>query len=227
MNQYIKAPFTINIAGYCGSGKSVCIKYIVQSFMASDKFDCILVFSSTGNFTKDYEFLKQYDVKSAVLSTLVVEEKMRQVMKIQKSNRENNKRTNVLIICDDIFGSIKDSKVFKDLVSTHRHYNISLIFSIQFISGAATFLREICQYVIIFDQRTKTSLQACYENYFMGEFENFKEFKDHFTKKLAKYHFFFIDRSTTEKPKIMVCPLGVPTPNAGGAQNVCAKKNYK
>ena len=44
----------------------------------------------------------------------------------------------VLIVFDDILGSVRDSKIFKDLISTHRHYNISVIFSIHFSSKVSS-----------------------------------------------------------------------------------------
>lgn len=206
MNTLLKTPFTLNIAGSCGSGKSFFIKYLVSSFQYSQQpFDCIMVFSNTGQFTQDYEFLDRYK-HAGVFNALDYEEKLKKIMEVQKMNRQRDKCTRVLLIFDDIFGTVKDSKKFKDLVSTHRHYNISLIFSVQHVCGTAAYLREISQYLVIFDQKTKQSLQVCYENYFIGEFDNFTTFKNYFKNKLQKYHFFFIDRQKNEKPKIMVCP---------------------
>ena len=91
-------------------------------------------------------------------------------MKIQKRNREKNNPCNVLLIFDDIFGSINNSKVFKDLVSTYRHYNISIIFSAQYVSGSVTYLREISNYIILFNQRTQSALKLAYESYFAAEY---------------------------------------------------------
>lgn len=197
----------MTIAGFCGSGKSYFIKYLINSFMNnnSTKFDFIAVFSNTGNFTQDYNFLKNInDLRFRIYNSVDVDKNIGRIMKLQKTNRENNKKRSVLIIFDDIFASVKDSKVFKDLVSTHRHYNISFAFSIQYISGAATYLREISQYIIIFEQRTLPALKLTYENYFQ-EFESLKDFKQYFRDKLKKYHFFFIDRQKNNKT-VMYCP---------------------
>lgn len=206
MDKFLKLPFIINIAGHCGSGKSFFIKYLIQSL--KNEFNCIAVFSNTAAFTEDYNFLKELEtpeLKTFILSSLVADETIKKIMAIQKHNRQGNKKRNVLIIFDDIFGSIKDSKVFKDLVSTFRHYNISIIFSAQYITASATYLREISNYIVIFHQRTLSSLKICYENYFIADYDNFNEFKHSFTNKLQKYHFYFIDR-INDKKTVMVCP---------------------
>ena len=206
MNNYIKLPFIVNIAGHCGSGKSYFIKYLIQSLRG--EFNCIAVFSNTAAFTEDYDFLKELDgpdLKTLIMSSLVADDVIKKIMAIQKRNRQANKKRNVLVIFDDIFSSIKDSKIFKDLVSTFRHYNISIIFSAQYITASASYLREISNYIVIFHQRTMASLKICYENYFIADYENFGAFKQDFAKKLQKYHFYFIDR-IGDKKTVMVCP---------------------
>jgi ABC-type dipeptide/oligopeptide/nickel transport system ATPase component len=207
MNNYIKLPFIVNIAGHCGSGKSYFISYLVKSLKKD--FNCITVFSNTAQFTEDYNFLKDLetgDLKTFVFSSLHAEDAIKKIMAIQKANRQKNLKRNVLIIFDDIFGSIKDSKTFKDLISTFRHYNISIAFSAQYITACATYLREISNYIVIFHQRTQNALKICYENYFIADYETFAAFKQNFSKKLQKFYFYFIDRINDTKT-VMVCPL--------------------
>lgn len=203
MNNYIKTPFIMSVNGFCGSGKSYFISYLVRSL--KDEYDCIIVFSNTANFTNDYDFLDTSGLKNFIFTSLDAEEKIKQIMGIQKKNRLSDKQRNVLIIFDDILGSIKDNKCFKDLISTFRHYRISIIFSVQYISASATYLREISQYIVIFNQRTNNALKLCYENYFADTYENFSSFKLDFCKKLQNYNFYFIDRISNNK-YIMKCP---------------------
>lgn len=202
MDNYIKLPFILNVAGGCGSGKSYFIQYLIKTLPG---FDCIVVISNTAGFTQDYEFLKEMGIKFFIFNSLDAEVKIKTLMALQKKNRLSNTIKNVLLIFDDIFGSIKDSKCFKDLASTFRHYRISIIFSAQYISASATYLREISNYIIIFSQKTTNALKLCYENYFVEDYENFNSFKVGFFKKLKKYHFYFIDRILGKK-FIMVCP---------------------
>jgi hypothetical protein len=206
MENFIKLPFIVNIAGHCGSGKSYFISYMVRSL--ANSFNCICVFSNTALFTDDYAFLQALnkpELKTFVFSSLQAEETIKKIMAIQKKNRQSDCKRNVLIIFDDIFGSIKDSKVFKDLVSTFRHYNISIVFSAQYITASASYLREISNYIVIFHQRTLNALKICYENYFIADYENFNSFKQDFAKKLQKFNFYFIDR-ITDKKLVMLCP---------------------
>jgi hypothetical protein len=221
MKNYIKLPFILNVNGFCGSGKSWSIQYLIKSM--KNELNCIVVFSNTAAFTNDYEFLNEMGEPSAssprdaisrsgcvpissfVFSSLDADSKLKKIMAIQKKNRIQDRPRNVLIIFDDIFGSIKDSKTFKDLVTTFRHYRISIIFSAQYISASATYLREISNFIIIFNQRTMNALKITYENYFVDEYETFGEFKAAFKNKLKDFHFYFIDRIQNKK-YIMVCP---------------------
>lgn len=203
MNNYIKLPFILNINGFCGSGKSYFINYFIKSFKS--EFSCIIIFSNTANFTQDYEFLNNENIKHFIFGSLDVDEKIQMTMNIQKKNRLNNNPAKVLIIFDDIFGSINNSKIFKNLITTYRHYNISIIFSAQYVSGAQTYLREISNFVILFNQRTQNALKLCYENYFADTYDTYTDFKTHFVNKLKNFHFYFIDRINNKK-YIMVCP---------------------
>ena len=203
MDNFIDLSFITNVVGTCGSGKSYLIKYMLRSMRRS--FNFVVVFSNTAGFTKDYEFLNEIGMPHAIHSSLNIETITAKVMEIQKKNRLQNRLRNVLIIFDDCFGNVGNSKIFKNLVSTYRHYNISIIFSTQYVSGATTFLREISNYVVIFNQRTQNALRLTYENYFAADYENFNEFKQHFKNSLLDYHFYFIDRIKNTK-QIMVCP---------------------
>lgn len=203
MNEFIKLPFILNVNGFCGSGKSFMIQYLIKSIKSN--LNCIVVFSNTAAFTTDYEFLGKLGINHFIFGSLDSDDKIKTVMKIQKNNRLKDNPRNVLIIFDDIFGTIKDSKVFKDLITTFRHYRISIIFSAQYISASATYLREISNYVVIFNQRTMNALKICFENYFIADYETFGDFKHDFKNKLKDYHFYFIDRISNKK-FIMVCP---------------------
>lgn len=170
-----------------------------------DEFDAIVIFSNTANFAGDYEFLKEMKKKHFIFTSLDIEEKVRKIMDIQKKNRLKDNPKNILIIFDDVLSALTNSKVFKDLITTFRHYRINIIFSVQYINASQTYLREISNYIIIFNQRTQNALRLAYENYFSDSYETFGQFKLDFVKKLQKYHFYFIDRIKNLK-YIMVCP---------------------
>lgn len=208
MDKYIQQAFTLTVAGACGEGKSYMIEYLIECFQNSaSKFDAIFVFSSTANFSNDYKFLekqKEKEVRCAIFSALELDARVAQIMKIQANNRKRNVKRQVLIVFDDIMGAFKDSKQFSNLVSTYRHYNISVIFSIQYISKTAAYLREISKYVVIFKQKGMASKKLAFDNYFSAAFETFKHFQVYIDT-LQQYQFIFIDRSN-DTMVVMKCP---------------------
>jgi ABC-type dipeptide/oligopeptide/nickel transport system ATPase component len=197
MNAYVKTPFIMTVSGSNGSGKSYFTKYLVQTL---NPFDYIVVISNTAGFNGDYDYLP---TNSKICNTLHYEAVIQKLMQIQKNNVQMGKKKKVLLIFDDIMGSVKDSKVLKTLISQNRHFGISIVFCIQYINMAATYLREISLYDVIFDLKTNNSLKACYENYFISDFDTFNEFKKKICNTLKQYHFFFADKLNNTK-KIMV-----------------------
>jgi hypothetical protein len=191
MNKYLEFPSTMAINGHCGAGKSHCIKEIVSS--TKNNWSYIMVVSNTAQFNDDYTYLKKLRIPHKLFGSTDYEASLEKLMEIQKTTKENQ----VLVIFDDVMGSIKDGKLLKQLVTTYRHYRISLIFSSQSITGVATYLREICQYVIIFKQRSKRALTTCYEAYFQ-DVDTFTKFKRLFSG-LKQYHFYFIDRKKNKR----------------------------
>lgn len=202
MEKFISTPSIINVNGFCGSGKSYFCKYFCLTMR--NRFDGIIVLSNTANFSNDYKFLEN-GFNYRIYTTANVNDTINMILDLQKKNRELNKNSNILMIFDDIFSSVKDSKSFKNLVSTFRHYNITIIFSVQYVCGSSSFLREISQYIIIFNQRSLNSLKACYESYFVQEYDTFGDFKRDFINKLKNYQFYFIDRLKNTK-SVMRCP---------------------
>lgn len=209
MNEYIKIPSIISVSGSNGSGKTYFIRYLLKSF--NTQIHKILVFSNTAEFNGDYNFegntrqdanLRE---KVIIFSPIDYAEKIEKIMSIQKKNIQDGIRNNIFMIFDDVAGSVKDSKILKTLISQNRHFNITVVFSIQYINLTATYLREISYYDIIFELKTENSLRACYNNYFANDYDNYAQFKKNIKKILQRYHFFFADRIAGTK-QIMVCP---------------------
>lgn len=197
MNEYIKTPTVITISAANGSGKTNLIRYIIDTM----KFDCIVILSNTANFSGDFDKYKSSNF--FIISLVYFEEVIKFLLRKQKDIVQKGLKSSVLLCFDDILGAIKDNKLLKTLISQQRHFNITVIFSVQHINQAATYLREISTYDIIFELKTHNSLKAAYDNYFCSDYETFNDFKKNI--KLARYHFILCDKINNTK-KIMIAP---------------------
>jgi len=197
MDNTLGEKFVALISGTNGSGKTYLIKYLLKCIKY--RYEYIIIFSNTASFNDDFDNVVEKQ-KLMVYGVEDFDKKLERFMLYQKKTNSQNR---TLIIFDDIAGSIKTSKQFTVLISQQRHFNCSCIFSIQYIAMAATYLRAISRFIIIFKQYTKNSLKLAYENYFYN-IETYEEFKKFFQNALKQYEFFFIDRKTniTKKMKI-------------------------
>lgn len=205
MNKYIETPTVVTISGSNRSGKTNLIRYFIYTI----RFHHIIVLSNTAGFTCDYDAFKRLknfhifdstQYEQIIMKTIAHQKKM--VMKFGKPELAPK----VLFIFDDVVGSIKNTDFLKSFASQNRHYNTTILFSVQTINSASTLLREISRTDIVFDLKTQNSLKAGYENYFATEYSTFKEFKEDFIKRLQRYQFFFIDK-INGKVLIMIAPL--------------------
>lgn len=206
---FIDIPSILIICGPPKLGKSWCIKYLIYSLFEKRKIDFCYVFTGTA-FNNNYSFLP----KKCVTSKYSLE-KLKMIVSNQIKLNKNGKKE-LLLIFDDIMGLNFDSPVWRALVSEYRHYNITLIFSVQYIKGVTTpIFRECCRYVIAFKTTSKQSVEALYEA-FMNEFDNWRKCAKFIRDNTAKkYHFLFIDRYADEnlKYKVLKCPENIPNYN--------------
>lgn len=193
----ISWPTIISILGSCGSGKSYSIKYLLK--VNRDHFNYVIIFTSTG-FTNSYNYLNEYGVNSTTFNTMDVERKIKSIMIRQKKYKQAGYNFNILIVFDDIMGAVKPySNELKLLLSTYRHYNISIIFVSQYANSIPTYIRELSSYALVFNQFTLPSLKACYSSYF-AEHDSLSKFNQWFKNKLnVKYSFYFVDRVSKSK----------------------------
>lgn len=86
------------------------------------------------------------------------------------------------VIFDDIQGLLSSADAsLTQLVSNHRHFQISVFFCFQYIYGRAStpVLRECTTMAFLFNSKGKRTLEALFESF--GQlFDNFKEFKEYF-----------------------------------------------
>lgn len=194
MSQIInKHPFLMYITGSCGSGKSNAAKYIIKSLFFEKKIDICFIFSPTAKISSDgsYDFLP-----SEFIHDKLTETKIKNLMKFQK--KSNNKH-NMLIIMDDCIGSFpKNSNVLNNFLSTHRHYNISLIFISQYLKGVNPTWRSLFNYVMI----SKPSNYEDIAKFKSIWFSDISDLPNHFNKLCnGKYKFCYVDLNSDAKQK--------------------------
>lgn len=196
MDKYIKTPSIVLAVGHCGSGKTVAMQYTIKTLKA---FDFVVVLSNTASMNGDYDFLKDIGLDHRIYNGSQCDKVFKTIMKIQEFSKEKKR---VAIVCDDILGSLTNSKTFLKLSSTYRHFNISLFLTSQYVSAQTTIIRELANYCFIFESRTDSSRKAIYQSYF-GDCGTFVEFKKMFHT-LKPYQFYFLDRPGKKRVKMMV-----------------------
>lgn len=87
------------------------------------------------------------------------------------------------IIFDDLIGVLNNaSDWFNNFIATFRHYNINIFICVQYLTGKkaiSPIMREQTNFAILFQSRTRRTLENLYENY-GGLFDSLEDFKQHF-----------------------------------------------
>lgn len=179
------------LLGSPNAGKSYLIKYMISR----DKkyFDYIIIISNTANFNNEYKYLSKLGKPYKICNAMNVDDKLKIIMKKQKKYRQNGVKSRILLVFDDIMGIVKDSKQIKVLMSMYRHYNITVLFTSQYIAQVPSYCRELSTYIILFKQRTERGLRLAYESYFQ-DINTFREFKALMKNKLQNHRFYVVDR---------------------------------
>ena len=190
-------PFSMVINGACKSGKSYLIKYLISTY--KNQFDHCIIFSNTAKMNKEYNHLGKL-IKLNIFNYNNIEQKLTYFLNAKTVIKDEK----ILMIFDDIGGGLKlNSNLIFHLFSMYRHYNISVIYSIQYITKCPTVLRELGEYICVFKQNSLNAKKHCHDWYFndltMNEYSNMNT-------KLPQYAFFYIDRSDFSKKNIFRCP---------------------
>lgn len=197
MSLILPHPYILNVLGSCGAGKTNVCKYIITTGI--EEFEYVIVITSTG-FIGNFDFLNKLKKPNKVLPIIDVEKNIRMIMKKQREYFMKKVQSRLLIVMDDIMGSINMySNEMKRLLSTYRNFNISIIFICQYASCTPTYIRELAPFNIVFNQTTASSLKCVYESYFR-DIDTLKDFIKWFRNQLNQpFTFFFIDKLNKKK----------------------------
>jgi len=145
-------------------GKSFLLRNLIYQFSKKNIFKFGVCFSGTG-FNSDYKFLPENAVRSNYSEDQL--EKYIAKLKAWLHAHPGEKLPSNFLILDDLLGRIKlNSGVFSNLMSTFRHYNITIFITSQyFVKNISTLLRELTDVAFIFRTRFHNSLKSLYEAY--------------------------------------------------------------
>jgi ABC-type dipeptide/oligopeptide/nickel transport system ATPase component len=150
------------MVGKCGMGKSYLLRDLLRQFSEQGVFEFGCVFTGT-DFNPDYDFLP----KRAVHGNYSEARLAKYVGKLREWLEENpgEKMPPNFLVLDDLLGKIRiQSNVFSNLISTFRHYNMSIFITSQyFVKNISTLIRELTDYAFLFRTRFKNSQVSLFE----------------------------------------------------------------
>ena len=186
------------LVGKQGSGKSYMLRNLLYNFTKQNIFQFGVCFTGTA-FNTDYDFLPE-DAVHSDYSEERLQQYINKIKEWMKSNK-NKKPPPSFLILDDLLGKIKlSSPIFANLISTYRHYNMSVFITSQYmVKNISTLLRELADYAFIFKTKFKNSRIALYESFgqMLDNQDMFNSYLDKATEQ--QYHCLLYNANTDNK----------------------------
>jgi hypothetical protein len=202
-------PFFTIVIGKPASGKSHLMNYILMcnhENYTTDPFKYGIVFTTT-KFNKSWSNI----VPEQFVHPKYNETALDSLMKLQAEHNNNR----AFVIFDDCLDQKAfASQLFLNLVTTYRHYNISVMISTQYLYRVTTTVRECASRVAIFRLTTERSLKAAFES-FGAYFSNFNEFRKYIIDNTGNFQFIYYEANSSKENKkdiykIMKAPDNLP-----------------
>jgi hypothetical protein len=180
-------PLIYLFAGKPASGKSVAIKNLIYNYSKLGYFKFILAIVPS-KFNSGYEYLPdKYVIESYDENYL-----KNYFNKLREFKKKSGFIPANALILDDILGSINlYSSFWQHFFSTYRHYNCTIIFGSQTITGKgaiSTLLRQVCNVCVMYRNVFQDNIEQLYKA-FGGLMEDYNEFQKVFLNVTStKYH---------------------------------------
>lgn len=192
-------PLIYLFAGKPASGKSVAIKNLIYNYSKLRYFKFILAIVPS-KFNSGYEYLPdKYVIESYDENYL-----KNYFNKLREFKKKSGFIPANAIILDDILGSINlYSSWWQHFFSTYRHYNCTVIFGSQTITGKgaiSTLLRQVCNICVMYRNVFQDNIEQLHKA-FGALMEDYNEFQKVFLNVTStKYHglLFVNDREDKE-----------------------------
>jgi len=183
-------PFFICIVAPPKSGKSNLLVNIIYN-LYHKCFDNIIYISPNvyNDDTLEKSVTADDDIIKYDLSEESIDEILDKVSVLCKEMKKNDQLEHTLIIIDDCLGMIK-TKALDKIASKYRHFNISIIISIQVFRAMTNTVRSCATQFIIFKNNNTKEVNKMEEE-FSGAFPDFLNLYHEATNE--KYNFLTLD----------------------------------
>lgn len=152
------------------SGKTHTIEFLIKTLWVQGRFKYGFVFSMTALMNGDYHYLPQRYVYGDC-----DDKKLTAIMQHQRG-KGGPRAPPAFLILDDCIGAAHfNSKVFTQLFTTYRHYNLTLFITTQYIYKVPPVFRDCSTFAFIFKQGTLKSIKALWESFGSMFFRSDKE----------------------------------------------------
>lgn len=179
---YIETPSLILLCASPGAGKSYMIRYLLTTMCKRGKFNYGIIITGT-DFDGEYSNI----IDDQYIYSGWDEQLIQDVMDMQ-INAGGMNAPPMFIVLDDCLGMVDfSSTVWVELVSRHRHYNITPIIAVQHLLGIKSPLTYNCaRYCIMFKQTSEKAIKTLY-SYFGQCFNTWKEFRTYLDANTKDY----------------------------------------
>lgn len=181
----------------CGSGKTVFIKECVQRFTQLGLFKKALVIAPSDTLEDDYGFIPE---KCHFIATTkkAISERLAQLI---KRRQEDPRREPMLLILDDILGSVDfDSAPVVQIFTRYRHLKLTILVATQYPQRITPLIRDNTTYLVMFEQVSMIACRSLREN-FCQEFYNGDQLMSFLKENCQDHHFIIVRRREPPKNK--------------------------
>lgn len=180
-------------------GKSVFIKYVLCTMFMEQRIKYGIVFCPTA-FTGSYDFIPSQYVYNSYDINIV-----KRLMGIQvQQKKQNGYIEPAFIVFDDCIGSMDfNSNLINKLITSNRHYNLTIFLATQYLFKIPPLIRDCVSYFICFRQKTTKSVKAIYETY-MQDIGDYRKCYKFIEKNTKDYYCIIVDNDEDDKKKYKV-----------------------
>lgn len=153
-NHRVQVPSINLVIASPGGGKSHYIKSEIYALSRSGAFGYGICICPTARNTGGYDFMPQDHVYTRYDSSIIDH-----LMKTQSENIRRGKNIQAFLILDDCLAIIKwNDKIVSELITTYRHYGITIFIATQYTMSMPPIIRECATNVMIFSLFTDKSV---------------------------------------------------------------------